>query len=130
MDGGEWTKRVENKFNSLAQLRASIEAASAVSMFYLDYQFPLYEHFHADDWSKVYIPWYPVFFRSTHRRDLLLRRGEGWYMRDEALAAVAFLERFYMPNVKWRGEGTPIAKQWETQGYTFYREKGLAISSS
>jgi hypothetical protein len=112
MHGGEWTKFVGNRFSSLAQLRASIEAASAVSIFYLDYHFPLYEHFNADDWKKVYIPWYPLFFRSRTGAIFYPRRGEGWHMRDEALAAIAFLER-YIQNAKWRGNGTPITKQWE-----------------
>ena len=62
MAGGEWLKFIENKFNSLAQLKASIEAASPISMFYLDYEFPLYEHFEGDDWKKIYVPWYPLFY--------------------------------------------------------------------
>ena len=118
MAGGEWAKFIDNKFNSLAQLRASIEAASSVSMFHLDYQFPLYEQFDKDDWRKLYIPWYPLFFRSSSEAIFYPRRGEGWYMRDEALAAVAFLEH-YIHNVKWRDDGTPITKQWELKDTHF-----------
>ena len=94
MAGGEWLKFIENKFNSLAQLKASIEAASPISMFYLDYEFPLYEHFEGDDWKKVYVPWYPLFYRSSSGAIFYPRRGEGWYMRDDALAVVKWLERF------------------------------------
>ena len=65
-----------------------------VSMFYLDYQFPLYEHFDGDVWKRVYVPWYPLFFRSRTGAIFYPRRGEGWYMRDDALAAVKWLERF------------------------------------
>jgi hypothetical protein len=71
MNGGEWAKWIENEFNSLAQLRASIEAASAVSIFYLDYQFPLYEHFEKGDWKKGSISPGTAFFPIPHRRDLL-----------------------------------------------------------
>jgi hypothetical protein len=118
MDGGGWEKFVENKFGTMTQLRASIGAVSPVSMFYLDYQFPLYEHFEKDAWKKVYIPWYPLFFRSRRGAIFYPRRGKGWYMRDEALAAVAFLEH-YIPNVKWRENGTPITKQWELKDTHF-----------
>ena len=118
MAGGEWLKFIENKFNSLAQLKASIEAASPISMFYLDYEFPLYEHFDGDDWKKVYVPWYPLFYRSSSGAIFYPRRGEGWYMRDDALAVVKWLERF-APVPKWRDDGTPITKQWEIKDVHF-----------
>jgi hypothetical protein len=123
MKDGKWTKFVDNKFSSLAQLRASIEAASPVSMFHLDYQFPLYEHFDKDDWKEVYIPWYPLFFRSSSGAIFYPRRGDGWYMRDEALAAIAFLEH-YIPNVRWREDGTLITKQWEHKDTYFIVKEG------
>ena len=89
-----------------------------VSMFYLDYEFPLYEHFDGDAWKKVYIPWYPLFFRSRTGAIFYPRRGEGWYMRDDALAAIRWLERF-VPAAKWRDDGTPITKQWEIKDTRF-----------
>ena len=39
-------------------------------------------------------------------------------MRDEALAAVEWLERF-APASKWRDDGTPITKQWEIKDTRF-----------
>ena len=80
--GGKWNKDGGLRYSNLAELKASIEAASMVSMFYLDYEFPLYEHFEGDDWKKVYVPWYPLFFRSRMGAIFYPRRGEGWYMRD------------------------------------------------
>jgi hypothetical protein len=117
--GGRWD-RVENgiRCNTLADLKAIIEASSVVSMFYLDYQFPLYEHFDGDVWKRIYTPWYPLFFRSRTGAIFYPRRGEGWYMRDDALAAVKWLERFSSA-AKWRENGTPITKQWENKDTRF-----------
>jgi hypothetical protein len=58
--GGRWD-RIENgiRYKNLAKLKAAIEASSMVSMFYLDFQFPLYEHFDGDVWKRIYVPWYP-----------------------------------------------------------------------
>ena len=61
---------------------------------------------------------FPLFFWVRTGAIFYSRRGEGWYTRDEALAAVAFLER-YIPNSKWRGDGTLITKQWEFKGTHF-----------
>jgi hypothetical protein len=117
--GGRWD-RIENgiRYKSLAGLKAVIEASSMVSMFYLDYQFPLYEHFDGDAWKRIHAPWYPLFFRSRTGAIFYPRRGAGWYMRDDALAAVKWLERF-APVAKWRDDGTPISKQWEIKDTRF-----------
>jgi hypothetical protein len=106
--GGRWD-RIENgvRYKTLAELKAIIEASSMVSMFYLDYEFPLYEHFEGDVRKRIYIPWYPLFFRSRMGAIFYPRRGEGWYMRDCALAAVEWLQHF-APVAKWRSDGTPI----------------------
>jgi hypothetical protein len=119
MAGGRWVKIDDGiRYKSLAELKAIIEASSMVSMFYLDYQFPLYEHFEGDAWKRIYVPWYPLFFRSRTGAIYYPRRGEGWYMRDDVLAAIEWLERF-APAAKWRHEGTPITKQWETKDTRF-----------
>jgi hypothetical protein len=117
--GGQWNLIDGGiPYKSLAELKALIEASSMVSMFYLEYEFPLYEHFYGDAWKKVYIPWYPLFFRSRMGAIFYPRRGEGWYMRDDALAAIRWLERF-APAATWRENGTPITKQWETKDARF-----------
>jgi hypothetical protein len=119
LKGGQWNEIDGGiRYNSLSELKTIIEASSIVSMFYLDYQFPLYEHFEGDAWKKVYVPWYPLFFRSSKGAIFYPRRGEGWYMRDEALAAVEWLERF-APASKWRDDGTPITKRWEIKDARF-----------
>ena len=117
--GGRWDNIDDGiQYTSLAELRSIIEASPMVSMFYLDYQFPLYEHFDGDAWKKVHIPWYPLFFRSRTGAIFYPRRGEGWYMRDDALAAIQWLERF-APGLKWRDDGTPITKRWENKDTRF-----------
>jgi hypothetical protein len=119
LSGGRWGRMEKGvRYQNLAELKAVIEASSIVSMFYLDYQFPLYEHFDGDAWKRIYIPWYPLFFRSRTGAIFYPRRGEGWYMRDDALAAIEFLER-YAPVAKWRGDGTPVTKQWELKDTRF-----------
>jgi hypothetical protein len=121
--GGQWDNLDAGiQYKTLAELKAIIEAASMVSMFYLDYEFPLYEHFEGDDRGKIYIPWYPLFFRSNRGAIFYPRRGEGWYMRDCALAAVEFLEHF-VPAAKWRVDGTPITKKWEDKDTHFIVKK-------
>jgi hypothetical protein len=75
--GGRWD-RIENgvRYKTLAELKAIIEASSVVSMFYLDYQFSLYEHFDGDVWKRIDIPWYPLFFRSRRGAIYYPRRGK------------------------------------------------------
>lgn len=98
-----------------------------VSMFYIDYLFPLYDKFDPnngfigfdpDPWKRHYIPWYPLFFRSRRGAIFFPRRGEGWYMRDDALAAVKWLMRFAaVPN--WRKDGSPVSNIWELKQVHF-----------
>ena len=119
MAGGRWEKIDTGiRYKSLMELKTVIEETSIVSMFYLDYEFPLYEHFEGDASKRIYVPWYPLFFRSRTGAIFYPRRGEGWYMRDEAVAAIEFLERF-VPATKWRDDGTPITNQWEMKDTRF-----------
>jgi hypothetical protein len=119
MAGGYWNKIDDGvRYKSLVELKAIIEASSMVSMFYLDYEFPLYDHFDGDAWKRIYVPWYPLFFRSRRGAIFYPRRGEGWYMSDDVLAAVKWLERFASA-AKWRHDGTPITKQWEIKDARF-----------
>ena len=127
--GGQWNEIDGGvRYESLAELKTIIEAAPPVSMFYLDYEFPLYEHFEGDYWKRIYVPWYPLFFRSRTGAIFYPRRGEGWHMRDEAFAAVEFLERF-APASRWRRVGTPITKQWEIKDTRFVVKKSWIFTS-
>jgi hypothetical protein len=104
-------------YQTLAELKLKIEAASPVSIFYLGYNFPRYEKFLSNVWERIYVPWYPLFFRSSTGAIFFPNRGEGWYMRDEALAAVQWLEKF-VPVQKWKN-GAPNTKQWELKDTSF-----------
>jgi hypothetical protein len=72
LTGGCWDK-IENgvRYKTLAEFRAIIEASSMVSMFYLDYQFPLYEHFDGDVRKRIYVPWYPLFSARAGARSFI-----------------------------------------------------------
>ena len=94
--GREWTRKsgAEIPTGSLRQLRAAIEAASIVSMFKIRFQFPTYERYDADARKAVFIPFYPLPYRDKRGGILFPASGYGWYMRDDVLAAIAWLERF------------------------------------
>ena len=79
---------------SLAELRAVIENTSIFSMFKIKYVFPEYEKYHSDDGRAVIIPFYPLPYRRKGGGILYPARGYGWYMRDDVLAMIAWLERF------------------------------------
>jgi hypothetical protein len=101
----------ELSYTSLAALRAKIEAASAVSMFRIDFQFPRFEKYNSDPYQAVRIPFYPLPFRTSRRAIYFPDYGGGWYMRDDVLAAIAWLERFVSVR-QWK-DGKPLSKQWE-----------------
>ena len=93
---GIWRTKLgaEIATGSLSELRAAIEAASVVSMFKIRFQFPMYERFDADARKAVFIPFYPLPYRDKRGGILFPASGYGWYMRDDVLAAIAWLERF------------------------------------
>ena len=91
---GMWIERssaAEIATGSLSELRAAIEAASVVSMFKIRFQFPTYERFDADARKAVFIPFYPLPYRDKRGGILFPASGYGWYMRDDVLAAIAWL---------------------------------------
>jgi hypothetical protein len=94
--GGQWVKLGggEIPMNSLAELRNAIAARSAVSMFKIKFQFPTYEKYRPDARKAVFIPFYPLPYRQKGGGILFPASGYGWYMRDHALAAIAWLDRF------------------------------------
>jgi hypothetical protein len=94
--GGTWVNRegIEIPRTSLAQLRNAIETTSPVSMFKIRFQFPTYEQYHTDARKAVFIPFFPLPYRQKGGGILFPASGYGWYMRDDVLAAISWLERF------------------------------------
>jgi hypothetical protein len=93
---GEWIQKQgkDVPVRSISELRATLEAASCVSMFKIRFQFPTYERNHPDPRKAVFIPFYPLPYRDERGGILFPSSGYGWYMRDDVLAAIAWLERF------------------------------------
>ena len=93
---GAWidTKGKEIACGSLLELRVAIEARSPVSMFKIRFQFPAYEKYNPDPRKAVFIPFYPLPYREKRGGILFPASGYGWYTRDDALAAIAWLEHF------------------------------------
>jgi hypothetical protein len=93
---GEWIQRLGHDLpaRSISELRATLEAASSVSMFKIRFQFPTYERYHADPRKAVFIPFYPLPYRDKRGGILFPSSGYGWYVRDDVLAAIVWLERF------------------------------------
>jgi hypothetical protein len=94
--GGEWVSKPGAEFRkgSLPELRAAVEGASILSMFKIRYQFPTYERYDPDARKAVFIPFYPLPYRDRHGGILFPASGYGWCMREEALGAISWLERF------------------------------------
>jgi len=94
--GGEWIRKpgTEYRKGSLSELRAVVEAASILSMFKIRFQFPTYERYDPDARKAVFIPFYPLPYRDKRGGILFPASGYGWYMRDDVLAAISWLERF------------------------------------
>jgi hypothetical protein len=93
---GEWISKPGSAITkgSLSELRAAVEAASCLSMFKIRYQFPTYERYDPNARKAVFIPFYPLPYRDRRGGILFPAGGYGWYMRDDVLAAIAWLERF------------------------------------
>ena len=115
--GGAWISEVRAEFRkgSLSELRSAVEAASILSMFKIRFQFPTYERYHADARKAVFIPFYPLPYRDKRGGILFPASGYGWYMRDDVLAAIAWLERFVADY--------PRSKKKHCQGIAFEIEE-------
>jgi hypothetical protein len=94
MKNGTWTKTGYIHVRSLKTLRAEIDAASMLSMYKIKFNFPKYQKYHADPGKAVFIPFYPLPYRCAGGGIIYPARGYGWYMRDDVLAMIAWLERF------------------------------------
>jgi hypothetical protein len=93
---GTWIQKSADYLSTqtISELRAMLEAASCVSMFKIRFQLPTYEKYHPDPRKAVSIPFYPLPYRDKRGGILFPSSGYGWYMRDDVLAAIAWLERF------------------------------------
>ncbi|MGB9166378.1 MAG: hypothetical protein WCC41_18345, partial [Rhodomicrobium sp.] len=91
---GEWIniRHNETARGPLRELRAAIEAASCLSMFKIRFQFPAYEKYHSDARKAVFMPFYPLPYRDRRGGILFPASGYGWYMRDDVLATIVWLE--------------------------------------
>jgi hypothetical protein len=96
LGSGEWIQKLGHDLpaRSISELRATLEAASCVSMFKIRFQFPTYERYRPDPRKAVFTPFYPLPYRDQRGGILFPSSGYGWYMRDDVLAAIAWLERF------------------------------------
>ena len=106
MKGGTWEKHGFIDVTSLSSLRAFVEKTSIFSMFKIMYLFPEYEKYHADDGRAVIIPFYPLPYRRKGGGILYPARGYGWYMRDDVLAMIAWLEHFVQDYPRRRKKST------------------------
>jgi hypothetical protein len=117
MKGGDWTKHGYIEIKSLAELRATIESASMLSMYKLAFRFPEYEMFHEDAARAVFMPFYPLPYRRRSGAIIYPAYGHGWYMRDDVLAMIAWLERFVpdypkRPRKEQKETAVVIEKAW------------------
>lgn len=140
---GEWVHKTteDYSFNSLAELREKVEAASMVSMFQIRFLLPSFSKLAKGEAARLnpkseFIPFFPLWFRKQSGGIPYPSSGLGRYNLEDALAAIAWMER-YMPNypantysertgsIERSGENTPalfvieeawiwkIAKGWE-----------------
>ena len=117
MKGGDWTKGGYIEIHSLKALRATIESASMLSMFKVRFNFPKYEKKHADPAKAVFVPFYPLPYRCKGGGIIYPAHGYGWYMRDDVLAMIAWLERFVphypeRPKKEQKETGVLIEEAW------------------
>ena len=106
--GGEWinAKPATEIACRLAQ-RIARRDGSRVIRFDVQNSIPVpaYERYDPDPRKAVFIPFYPLPYREKRGGILFPASGYGWYMRDDVLAAIAWLERF-VPDFRGRGTNT------------------------
>ena len=94
MKDGRWTKSGEVDIWTLPRLRAYVESVSQLSMFRIKYVFPEHIKYNENISRATLIPFYPLPYRGKHGQILYPAKGYGWYMRDDVLAMIAWLEHF------------------------------------
>jgi hypothetical protein len=65
-----------------------------LSMFKVKFNFPKYEKYNTDPGKAMFIPFCPLPYRCKGGGIIYSAFGYGWYMRDDVLAMIAWLERF------------------------------------
>jgi hypothetical protein len=128
--GGQWVKLrgEEIPMSSLAELRNAIAARSAVSMFKIKFQFPTYEKFHQDARKAIFIPFFPLPYRQKGGGILFPASGFGWYMRDDVLGAIAWLEKFVPDFPRPRKQVNKIASFVIEEASIFERRIGDGVN--
>ncbi len=94
MKDGRWTKSGEVDIWTLSRLRAYVESVSQLFMFRIKYLFPEYIKYNEDISRATLIPFFPLPYRGKHGQILYPAKGYGFYMRDDVLAMIAWLEHF------------------------------------
>jgi len=117
MKNGKWTHSGHIQIDTLKRLRAQIESASMLSMYRIKFILPQYEKYHADLGRAVFIPFYPLPYRTKSGGIIYPAMGHGWYMRDDVLALIAWLEKFVpqypeRPRKEQKIAGVLIEEAW------------------
>jgi hypothetical protein len=111
MKGGRWLLYRRNGApQSLRELRAEIEQASLVSIFKIRFEFPFIEKLATNPINSKFIPFFPLPYRTKGGGIIFPANGYGCYMRDDVLAAIAWLEHF-CPNYPNLSKGMVMAKR-------------------
>ena len=93
---GQWSRRGPSDLpkQRLTELRAAIEATSIFSMFKVRFEFPMIEKLARNVSLSTFVPFFPFPYRDKRGGIIFPAKGYGWYMRDDVLAAIAWMERF------------------------------------
>ena len=107
---GYWIELRRDDFNgkSLTDLRRMIESHSIVSLYEIRFDFPVIAKRYPS-LPSVKTPMFPLFYRTKTGGILFPNKGLGRYNREDALAAISYIEKFYP---RWpkrdEHEGQPI----------------------
>ena len=115
MKGGYWERRENAPCRTLAEMRAFVESASRLSLFQIRFEFPEYEKFASQLERRLFIPFFPLPYRTERGAILFPRTGRGWYARDDVMGAIAWLEKFVADFARRK-------RKWENRGVSFVIE--------
>jgi hypothetical protein len=105
MRNGKWKhEKVLSPSKTLAEIRARSENANILSTYKVKFTFPTYAKERKSRAEIEYFPFFPLPYRTKGGLILFPSSGYGWYMRDDVLAAVAWLERFVSGLPKGKGQ--------------------------
>jgi len=101
MKGGKWTTAKERSYLAHdPEARRAIGAANVLSMFRVKWRFPrsprqIYDRKRRAWAEQKPFPFFPLPYRTKTGAILFPSAGEGWFMRDEVLGAIAWFEAFF-----------------------------------